>query len=92
MGKELIELIRRDREIISNKLARQKYVHVIYNKLCEAPLISISELSRTLNIEYTSAKRNLKSLEQAGIVDIYKMNEKVVIYRDYMTVLRKESE
>lgn len=89
-AKELIQLIEKQKDIISKEISNLSYASRVHDILCENPIMSISKLSKDYDIPYPTAKRTILAFADKEIV---KLDEApggtVAIMESYISVLRR---
>ena len=93
-AREILELQKRDRKIITDNLSQHKFALPCYDLICHEPIINISKVKDQLKTSWPTIKTLIDKFIALGILSPYGIEQrnKRYSYKEYLAILRRGTE
>lgn len=90
-AKDILELLKQDRALVSQISSKSKNVMGAYEQVCKRPVFTISSLAKDLGVTYPTAQQQVEKLLENGILKARgdRERDKQFAYEKYLEILRR---
>lgn len=90
-AKDILQLLKTDREIVAQISTKSKNIIGAYEKICRKPVFTISSLAHDLGVTYPTAQQQVEKLLEKGILKERgdKERDRQFFYEKYLEILRR---